>query len=139
MRAPTDEDLVAVERFVELGADMIAVSFVRSAEDLARVPVEPHPTGPIVVAKIETRAAIQDLPAIIEASGAVMVARATLVVSAVSRNSRSSRRRSFVSALPLAGRPSRRHRCSRPWLPTRSPRVLRPPTWPTPSGTDRVR
>ncbi|MED5394391.1 MAG: pyruvate kinase, partial [Actinomycetota bacterium] len=51
MRAPTDEDLVAVEHFVELGADMIAVSFVRSAEDLAKVPVEPHPAGPIVVAK----------------------------------------------------------------------------------------
>ena len=78
MRAPTDEDLVAVERFVELGADMLAISFVRSAEDLARVPVDPHPVGPIVVAKIETRAAIEDLPAIIEASGAVMVARGDL-------------------------------------------------------------
>lgn len=78
MRAPTDDDLVAVERFVELGADMLAISFVRSAEDLARVPVDPHPAGPIVVAKIETRAAIEDLPAIIEASGAVMVARGDL-------------------------------------------------------------
>ena len=78
MRAPTDEDLVAVERFVELGADMLAISFVRSAEDLARVPVDPHPVGPIVVAKIETRAAIDDLPAIIAASGAVMVARGDL-------------------------------------------------------------
>ena len=78
MRAPTDDDLVAVERFVELGADMLAISFVRSAEDLARVPVDPHPAGPIVVAKIETRAAIENLPAIIEASGAVMVARGDL-------------------------------------------------------------
>ena len=32
MRAPTDDDLRAVERFVELDVDMIAVSFVRSAE-----------------------------------------------------------------------------------------------------------
>ncbi len=78
MRAPTDEDLVAVEHFVELGVDMIAVSFVRSAGDLERLPVEPYPAGPIVVAKIETRAAIDDLPAIIEASGAVMVARGDL-------------------------------------------------------------
>ncbi len=78
MRAPTPEDLEAVERFVELGVDLIAVSFVRSAEDLARVPVDPHPSGPIVVAKVETRAAIDDLPAIIEASGAVMVARGDL-------------------------------------------------------------
>ncbi len=78
LRAPTDEDLVAVERFVELGVDMLALSFVRSAGDLARLPVDPHPSGPIVVAKIETRAAIDDLPAIIEASGAVMVARGDL-------------------------------------------------------------
>ena len=78
MRAPTPEDLEAVERFVELGVDMIAVSFVRSADDLARLPVDPHPSGPIVVAKVETRAAIDDLPAIIEASGAVMVARGDL-------------------------------------------------------------
>jgi len=78
MRAPTPEDLEAVERFTELGVDMIAVSFVRSADDLARVPVDPYPAGPIVVAKVETRAAIDDLPAIIEASGAVMVARGDL-------------------------------------------------------------
>ena len=78
MRAPTADDLLAVERFVELDVDMIALSFVRSAEDLARLPVDPHPAGPIVVAKIETRAAIDDLPAIIEASGAVMVARGDL-------------------------------------------------------------
>ena len=78
MRAPTPEDLEAVERFTTLGVDMIAVSFVRSADDLARVPVDPYPAGPIVVAKVETRAAIDDLPAIIEASGAVMVARGDL-------------------------------------------------------------
>ncbi len=78
MRAPTPQDLEAVERFVELGVDMIAVSFVRSADDLARLLVDPHPSGPIVVAKVETRAAIDDLPAIIEASGAVMVARGDL-------------------------------------------------------------
>jgi len=78
MTAPTEEDLRAVERFVELDVDMIALSFVRSAEDLARLPVAPHPEGPLVVAKIETRAAIDDLPAIIAASGAVMVARGDL-------------------------------------------------------------
>ena len=78
IRAPTPEDLEAVERFVELGVDMVAVSFVRSAEDLLCLPIEPHPAGPIVVAKVETRAAIDDLPAIIEAAGAVMVARGDL-------------------------------------------------------------
>ncbi|MDG2427853.1 MAG: pyruvate kinase [Acidimicrobiales bacterium] len=76
--APTKADLAAVERFVELGVDMLAVSFVRSADDIKRIPVEPHPSGPIVVAKIETRAAIENLSGIIEASGAVMVARGDL-------------------------------------------------------------
>ena len=78
LRAPTDDDLVALERFLELDVDMVALSFVRSADDLLRLPVDPHPQGPLVVAKIETRAAIDDLPAIIEASGAVMVARGDL-------------------------------------------------------------
>jgi pyruvate kinase len=76
--APTAEDLSSLERFLELDVDMVAVSFIRSAEDLMRLPVEPHPAGPLVVAKIETRAAIDNLPAIIEASGAVMVARGDL-------------------------------------------------------------
>jgi pyruvate kinase len=78
MTTPTEEDLRAVERFLELDVDMIALSFVRSAADLARLPVAPHPEGPLVVAKIETRAAIDDLPGIIAASGAVMVARGDL-------------------------------------------------------------
>ena len=75
---PTSEDLVALEHFLELDVDMVAVSFVRSADDLRRLPVEPHPAGPLVVAKIETRAAVDDLQAIIGASGAVMVARGDL-------------------------------------------------------------
>ncbi len=75
---PTDEDLLSLERFVDLDVDMVAVSFVRSAADIERLPVERHPAGPLVVAKVETKAAIDDLPGIIGASGAVMVARGDL-------------------------------------------------------------
>jgi len=75
---PTDSDLEAVDAFVDAGVDMIAVSFVRSAHDMRRVGTEPHPRGPLLVAKIETRAAVDNLPGIIEASGAVMVARGDL-------------------------------------------------------------
>ena len=67
-----------LDAFVEEGVDMVAVSFVRSAHDVRRVGVEPHPRGPLVVAKIETRAAVENLDGIIEASGAVMVARGDL-------------------------------------------------------------
>ena len=75
---PTPQDLVMLDAFIEAGVDMVAVSFVRSAHDVRRVGVEPHPRGPLVVAKIETRAAVENLEGIIEASGAVMVARGDL-------------------------------------------------------------
>ena len=78
LHTPTAEDLVMLDAFVEAGVDMVAISFVRSAHDVRRVGVEPHPRGPLVVAKIETRAAVENLDGIIEASGAVMVARGDL-------------------------------------------------------------
>ena len=76
--APTDWDLQALERFLDVNVDMVALSFVRSASDLAKLSLDPHPHGPLVVAKIETRDAVEDLSEIIEASGAVMVARGDL-------------------------------------------------------------
>ena len=78
INTPTREDLRILDAFVEAGVDMVAVSFVRSAHDVRRVGTEPHPRGPLVVAKIETRAAIQNLGGILDASGAVMIARGDL-------------------------------------------------------------
>ena len=75
---PTHEDLAALEVFVELGVEMAAISFVRSADDIRRAGTEPHPLGPLLVAKIETRAAVDHLEEIIEAAGAIMVARGDL-------------------------------------------------------------
>ena len=75
---PTPEDFAALDAFVELGADMIAISFVRSAHDIRRVGTEPHPRGPMLIAKIETRAAVENLTGIIEVAGAIMVARGDL-------------------------------------------------------------
>ncbi|MEZ5244245.1 MAG: pyruvate kinase [Acidimicrobiales bacterium] len=75
---PTDEDFLALDAFVDVGVDMIAISFVRSAHDIRRVGTEPHPRGPLLIAKIETRAAVDNLPGIIEAAGAIMVARGDL-------------------------------------------------------------
>ena len=78
LATPTPEDFVALDAFVDAGVDMIAVSFVRSAHDIRRVGTEPHPRGPLLIAKIETRAAVDNLPGIIEAAGAIMVARGDL-------------------------------------------------------------
>lgn len=75
---PTHEDLRLVDAFVEEGVDMIAVSFVRSAHDIRAVGVERPPKGPMLIAKIETRAAVENLEGIVETAGAVMVARGDL-------------------------------------------------------------
>lgn len=78
MASPTDDDLKALDRLVDEGVDIVALSFVRSAHDVRRAGVEPHPRGPLIVAKIETRAAVTNLAGIVEACGAVMVARGDL-------------------------------------------------------------
>ena len=76
--APTPDDFTMLDVFAPLGVDMVALSFVRSAEDVRRIGTAPHPEGPLVVAKIETRAAVDNLDEIIQAAGAVMVARGDL-------------------------------------------------------------
>ena len=75
---PTADDLVKLAAFVEAGVDMVAVSFVRTAADVLRVGTEPHPRGPLVIAKIETSAAVANLPEIIHAADGIMVARGDL-------------------------------------------------------------
>ncbi len=78
LTTPTNDDLRLLDAFIEVGIDMAALSFVRSAHDVRRVGLEPAPRGPLIVAKIETRAAVENLDGIITASGAVMVARGDL-------------------------------------------------------------
>jgi len=75
---PTPADLRLLDAMVDADIDMVALSFVRSAHDVRRVGLEPAPRGPLVVAKIETRAAVDNLDGIIAESGAVMVARGDL-------------------------------------------------------------
>lgn len=77
---PTEEDFRFADAFIEEGVDMLAISFVRSAHDIRSLGVEPAPRGPLIVAKIETRAAVENLEGIITVSGAVMVARGDLGV-----------------------------------------------------------
>ena len=75
---PTATDLRLLDVFLELGVDMVAVSFVRSAADIQALHTQPHPDGPLVVAKIETKIGVENLEEIIEVAGAVMIARGDL-------------------------------------------------------------
>ena len=76
----TDRDRDGLARALDLGADLVAQSFVRAPEDVAelRSLMGAHPL-PIVV-KIETRPAVRDIAAILDEADAIMIARGDLGV-----------------------------------------------------------
>ncbi|MEX2547649.1 MAG: pyruvate kinase [Chloroflexota bacterium] len=76
----TDDDRAAIPRALELRADLIAQSFVRSAEDVKALRALLPADGPRVVAKIETRAAVDGFDGILEVADGIMVARGDLGV-----------------------------------------------------------
>lgn len=78
---PTDEDRRHISFALAQEADWIGVSFVQSAEDLARVRAcFPQGKQALLMAKIEKRRAVKQLDAIIESADGVMVARGDLGV-----------------------------------------------------------
>ena len=78
--AITDRDRAGLEVALDAGVDLVAQSFVRSARDaIALREMMGGRTTPIV-AKIETRPAVEDFDSIVEAVDAVMVARGDLGV-----------------------------------------------------------
>jgi pyruvate kinase len=78
IRTPTDEDLQLAVAMANEGADFLAVSFVRGADDLRKVRAAVAPKVVRLVAKIETLPAIAHLDEIIGEADAVMVARGDL-------------------------------------------------------------
>jgi pyruvate kinase len=75
--ALTEKDLADVELARELGAEYVALSFVRSADNVRELR-DLVPEDVLVLAKIEKDVALQELEPILEASDAVMVARGDL-------------------------------------------------------------
>jgi pyruvate kinase len=76
----TAADRDGAPRAVGLGASYIAQSFVRRAADVHELRDLIGREGPWIVAKIETRPAVDDFDAICEAADAVMIARGDLGV-----------------------------------------------------------
>ena len=76
--SPTPEDIVYFDAVYEAGVDMVAVSFVKTGRDMRALGGEKAPRGPLLIAKIETQAAVDNLESILEHSDAVMVARGDL-------------------------------------------------------------
>ena len=74
---PTEDDLRLIDE-VAREADWVAVSFVRTPAELEAVRDALGPGGPRLMAKIETRAAVEHLDALLAVSDGVMVARGDL-------------------------------------------------------------
>lgn len=78
----TTEDLDNLNFALDHGADWIAMSFVRSAEDIyqCKAIIKEKGSHAKIIAKIEKPEAIENIDAIIEATDAIMVARGDLGV-----------------------------------------------------------
>lgn len=78
----TDYDREALVAGLDMGVDFVALSFVRSRDDVekARKVIEEHDRDVSIIAKIEKYEALENLEGIIEAVDALMVARGDLAV-----------------------------------------------------------
>ena len=78
----TDKDKRDLAHALELDVDFVALSFVRSANDVRELRELLHDAGSdaLVIAKIEKAEALDDLNGILRISDAVMVARGDLGV-----------------------------------------------------------
>ena len=82
MTAPalTAKDRADVPRTRELAADLVAQSFVRNAEDIKTLRELLGRDGPSIVAKIETKPAVEHIEKILRVTDVIMVARGDLGV-----------------------------------------------------------
>jgi pyruvate kinase len=80
VRAFTPEDEAATKAAIEMGADLLGLSFVKDAQDLQRCRAALGVRGPkpLIVAKVETASAVANLEQIVSESDLVMVARGDL-------------------------------------------------------------
>ena len=75
--AISDNDRAALDAMMAEGVDMVSVT-VNAGRDLRQLALEPHPEGPMVIAKIATMTAVQNLQSIIDDAAGIMVARGSL-------------------------------------------------------------
>jgi pyruvate kinase len=78
--ATTEKDMADLAWGVKNDVDYVAVSFVKNAADISKIRKFAHDNGgdPMIIAKIERKAALENIDEIMAASDGVMVARGDL-------------------------------------------------------------
>jgi pyruvate kinase len=102
--AITGRDLETLAWGLDAGVDLVAQSFVRSADDVIRLREAMGERAVPIVAKIEKHEALGELADIVEAADAVMVARGDLGVELSPEEVPVAQRR-IIAACRSAGRP----------------------------------
>lgn len=103
VKALTDKDKADLEFALEIGVDLVALSFVQSVSDIAMTKAIINGRAPLI-AKLEKPAALGELREIIHASDGVMVARGDLGVEYPPEEVPVIQRR-IIRAARAAGRP----------------------------------
>lgn len=80
MSSLTAKDKKDIAFGLSQGVDFVTLSFVRCANDIRTLRKLTHPASPTIVAKIETKSAIDNLDEIVEAADVLMVARGDLAI-----------------------------------------------------------
>ena len=78
--ALTERDIALVDKLPALGPDLVGQSFVRTATDVEALRNALGGDGPRIIAKVETRPAVEAIASILAASDGIMVARGDLGV-----------------------------------------------------------
>jgi pyruvate kinase len=106
VQAFTEEDEIALEEALRLKVDLVGLSFVRDADDIrrARAALPKRGPKPLIMAKIETASAVQNLESIVTEADAVMVARGDLGIQMPLR-AVPHLQKEIICACNLAGKP----------------------------------
>ncbi|WP_243239353.1 pyruvate kinase [Sulfobacillus harzensis] len=102
----TDLDRAALAMGIEEGIDWVAASFIRTADDVVQVRryLEELGSAVPIIAKIETKAAVENLEAVVRMSDGIMVARGDLGVEYPPEDV-PWLQRAIISAANRAGKP----------------------------------
>jgi len=102
----TDRDREGIALAIEAGVDFVALSFVRTAEDVrnARAVVEEHAATLPLIAKIEKHEALENLESILAEANGLLVARGDLAVEIPLEDVPQAQKR-IIRAANNAGKP----------------------------------